>query len=650
MERPATLRALLERTGAPRRDVSPRTAPVMLATLVDRPFSGAGWLFEPKYDGVRLLAFRDGARIELYMRSGQEVTGRYPELVQALRALPLARFLIDGEIVALDQAGRPSFQRLQARMGLTRPADVEQARALVPVSGVFFDVLALDGRDLRALPLSERKACLALLLPPRGVLSYGEHVPEGGEEFFQACCAQRLEGVVAKKADSRYVSGRSRDWLKIKCQQRQEFVIGGYTEPQGSRGYFGALHLGLYEGDRLVYVSKVGTGFDAKALELVWARLTPLRRPTSPFAAGTPTGRGHHWVEPKLVCEVRFTEWTDDGGLRHPAFLGLRDDKPARACRRETPVDAAAAPAGGERRVTISNPHKIFWPAEGLTKADLVAYYESIAPWLLPYLRDRPVVLTRYPDGITGKSFYQKDAPGFTPSWIRTARIRAEEVKRDIDYLVVDDVESLRWVVNLGTIPLHVWGSRVPMLERPDWLVLDLDPKGAPFTDVVKVALTLRRILERLEVPSWVKTSGKTGLHIVVPLGARYSYEHARALARLLATLGVETAPRIATLARPLRARGGKVYIDWGQNGRGQTVVAPFAVRPLPGAPVSCPLAWDEVAARLDPRRFTIRNARARLEKTGDPMAPVLTEAIDIAAVLALIDDEPGAGARRRPK
>jgi bifunctional non-homologous end joining protein LigD len=661
-----TLRARLQRAGAPHRDVKPRSTPVMLATLVDRPFSRPGWLFEPKYDGVRVLAFREGTRVELYMRSGQEVTGRYPELVVALRALPLERFLIDGEIVALDENARPSFQRLQARMGLTRPADVERARAVVPVSGVFFDALALDGRDLRALPLSERKACLALLVPARGVLGYGDHVAERGEAFFEACCAQRLEGVVAKKADSPYGGGRSRDWLKIKCQLRQEFVIGGYTDPQGSRGYFGALHLGLYETDRLVYVSKVGTGFDGKTLKQLWDRLIPLARPTSPFATGTPVGRGHHWVEPELVCEVRFTEWTDDGGLRHPTFLGLRDDKRARECRREIPLSVGGAEARGGSapqpaprspdppgdadgvRVAITNPGKVFWPDEGLTKADLVAYYESVAPWLLPYLRDRPLVLTRYPDGIGGKSFYQKDAPGFAPSWIRTARIRAEDVKRDIDYLVVDDVETLRWVINLGTIPLHVWGSRISTLEHPDWLVLDLDPKGAPFADVVAVALALRRIFERLDMPSYVKTSGKTGLHVFVPLGARYSYEHTRALARLLATLGVEAAPRIATVARPLRERGGKVYIDWGQNGRGQTVVAPFAVRPLPGAPISCPLAWDEVTARLDPGRFTIKNALARLEKRGDPMAPVLTQTIDIAAILARIEAEPGVGARRR--
>lgn len=649
----AALRERLEHLAPPRREVTPANTPVMLATLVDQPFSRPGWLFEPKYDGVRLLAFRNGARVELYMRSGQEVTARYPELVMALRDLPVERFLIDGEIVAVDERGRPSFQRLQARMGLTRPADIERGRALVPVSGVFFDVLALDGRDLRALPLHERKALLALLLPPRGVLSYGAHVTEDGEGFFSESCKQQLEGIVAKKADSRYEGGRSRDWLKIKCQQRQEFVIGGYTDPQGSRGYFGALHLGLYDGDRLVYVSKVGTGFDGKTLKQLWDRLTALRRPTSPFAVGTPSGRGHHWVEPKLVGEVRFTEWTDDGGLRHPAFLGLRPDKRPEECRRELPVPVATAPAAAPAptlptRATISNPQKVFWPDDGITKGDLVAYYESVAPQLLPYLRDRPLVLTRYPDGISGKSFYQKDAPSSTPSWIRTVRIRAEEVQRDIDYLVVDDVEALRWVVNLGTIPVHLWGSRVRTLEQPDWLVLDLDPKRAPFAHVVTVALSLKRILDGLDVPSYVKTSGKTGLHIFVPLGARYSYHETRGFAQLLATLGVEAEPRIATVARPLHARGGKVYIDWGQNGRGQTVVAPFSVRPLPGAPISCPLTWDEVTPQLDPMRFTIKTARTRLETVGDPMAAVLREGIDMAAALAKLDRHAASAPKRR--
>ena len=286
----------------------------------------------------------------------------------------------------------------------------------------------------------------------------------------------------------------------------------------------------------------------------------------------------------------------------------------------------------------ITNAGKVFWPEEGYTKADLVAYYERVASWLLPYLRDRALVLARYPDGIEGKSFFQKDAPEWTPEWIRRERIPARGVERDIDYFVVDDVEALRYVANTGTIPLHLWASRVGSIERPDWLVLDLDPKGAPFTDVVKVALALRRVLERLELPSHPKTSGATGLHILLPLGARYTYEETRTFARLLATLVVDATPAIATIVRTVDARGGKVYVDFGQNGPGQTIVAPLSVRPLAGAPVSMPLRWPEVTARLDPGRFTIRTAPARLDEVGDPMAPVLGEGIDVAAALGRLD------------
>ena len=293
--------------------------------------------------------------------------------------------------------------------------------------------------------------------------------------------------------------------------------------------------------------------------------------------------------------------------------------------------------------MTLTNPKKVFWPDDGYTKADLVAYYERVAPWLLPYLADRPVVLTRYPDGIGGKSFFQKDAPSWAPPWVRTERIRARGVEREIDYFIVSDVETLRYVANTGTIPLHLWASRVGSLERPDWLVLDLDPKGAPFTDVVAIALALRAILERLELPSFPKTSGATGLHILLPLAARYSYEETRTFANLLATLAVEAQPAIATIARMLRTREGKVYVDYGQNGHGQTIVAPFSVRPLPGAPVSCPLRWSEVTAKLDPRRFTIATMPARLDQLGDPLAPVLGAGVDIAAALARLDTPPPA-------
>ncbi len=681
-KRLATLRARLEELGAPRRAVAPGTGDFMLATLVDHAFSDPAWLFEIKYDGVRVFAARADERVEVRGRSGLVVSERYPEVVRALRALPLDRFVLDGEIVALDESGRSSFQRLQARMNLTRAVDIELMQREVPVSGIVFDALALDGYDVRALPLERRKELLALLLPARAVVSRGDYVLEHGREFYEAAAEQRLEGIVAKRRLSRYAAGRSRDWLKLKCQLRQEFVIGGYTAPQGSRAHFGALHLGLYEGGRLVYVSKVGTGFDDAALAHIKAKLEPLRRATSPFEVGTPAGRAHHWVEPRLVCEVRFTEWTKDGGIRHPAFLGLSEDKRPEDCRREVPApgprgrgqpssttpalgargqsgrqepeatprshgsrraarapaasnpDVAAAEVRVDRDVVVTNPKKVFWPDEGYTKADLVDYYARIAPFMLPYLKDRPVVLTRYPDGIKGKSFFQKDAPEWVPPWIRTERVYSKDAGRDIDYFIVNDRESLRYVANLGTIPLHMWGSRIGSLERPDWLVLDLDPKGAPFTDVVTVAHALHRLLEELALPSYVKTSGATGLHILLPLGARYDGEIVRTFARLLAMLGVEAEPDISTIARPLRSRGGKVYVDWGQNGHGQTIVAPFAVRPLPAAPVSCPLHWEEVTARLEPGRFTIKTAPARVEKQGDPMAPVLGAGIDLVAAL----------------
>ena len=661
----ASIRQHLDTLDAPRREVPAGSQPFMLATLDERAPSDKGWLFEIKFDGVRVLAARRGEQVELYGRSGQLITGRYPDLARALLALPVEHFVIDGEIVALDERGRPSFQRLQPRMALTDPREIEAAAARVPVEGVFFDCLALDGHDLRRLPLTRRKDCLRLLVPPLGPVHYVDHVLEHGPAFLEAANEQRLEGIVAKKAASSYAGGRSRDWIKVKCQRRQEFVIGGYTDPQGSRGHFGALHIGVYDGARLVYVSKVGTGFDQAGLKSLWEKLQPLARATPPFDTGAiPKGKSHHWVEPRLVCEVRFSDWTNDGGIRHPTFIALRSDKRPEECRREAieaPPEIPSHPSPplrgrgqGEgvaavvasKEVKLTNLKKMFWPADGYTKGDLVSYYERVAPLLLPYLRDRPLVLTRYPDGITGKSFFQKDAPEFTPAWVRTERVYSKDAEREMEYLVVDDVESLRYVANSGTIPLHLWASRLGSLERPDWLVLDLDPKGAPFTDVVKVARALHRILDDLELPSYPKTSGATGLHILIPLGARYTYDEVRTFARLLAVLGVEAEPEISTIARPLRSRGGKVYIDFGQNGHGQTIVGPFSLRPLPGAPASCPLTWGEVTARLDPARFTMITVPKRFDKMADPLAPVLTGGIDMAATVARIEERLGGGER----
>ncbi|MEO6461469.1 MAG: non-homologous end-joining DNA ligase, partial [Candidatus Eisenbacteria bacterium] len=299
---------------------------------------------------------------------------------------------------------------------------------------------------------------------------------------------------------------------------------------------------------------------------------------------------------------------------------------------------AAAAAAADSRTIRVSNPEKVFWPADGYTKGDLVAYYDAVAPLFLPYLKDRPVVLTRYPDGIDGKSFYQKDAPVYVPDWMRTESVWSKESERNIRFFVLDDVESLRYVANLGTIPIHMWSSRSGSLERPDWCVLDLDPKGAPFAHVVEVARALHDILDELELPSYPKTSGATGLHILIPLGRRYTHDECRTFARVLATLGMEAKPEISTLARPLHARGGRVYIDWGQNGHGITIAAPYALRPRPGAPASCPLKWSEVNGRLDPDKFTLRTLPKRFAKMEDPLRPVMGEGIDMGRAIKAIE------------
>jgi len=671
----AGLRAHVAALKAPRGDLRADRVQHMLATLAEAPFSRRGWVFEIKYDGVRVIAERRGEDVRMLGRSGEDITARYPEIAAALRGLTVEQCVLDGEIVAYDGSGRPSFGRLQKRMLLSRPRDIAAAMARVPVRAVFFDCLALEGHDLRKLGLLDRKECLGRILPPAGVVQAGDHVAEQGEAFFDAASEMGLEGMIAKRADSPYAGRRSADWVKIKCQRRQEFVIGGYTEPRGGARHFGALHVGVYEAGQLRHVTRVGSGFDGVMQDELWRQLQPLIRPESPFVASGPAGRGNHWVEPQLVCEVRFTEWTSDGGLRHPIFIGLRTDRKPEEVQREGETDAvletdeastdfadaeadgpdaaAAGPSGSSagpgsraappdavpREVRLSNLRKVFWPDEGYTKGDLIAYYDAVAPLMLPYLRDRPVVLTRYPDGIKGKSFFQKDAPVFVPDWMRTESVYSKESDREIRFFVLDDPESLRYVANLGTIPIHMWSARSGTLERPDWLVLDLDPKGAPFAHVIEVARALHELLEELELPSYPKTSGQAGLHILVPLGRRYTHEECKTFARVLATLVLQAKPEISTMARPLHARGGKVYIDWGQNGHGVTIVAPYSLRPIPGAPASCPLKWSEVNGRLDPARFTMRTLPARFEKMDDPLADVMGEGVDMGVAIAAIEE-----------
>jgi bifunctional non-homologous end joining protein LigD len=660
----AALRDHVAGLGAPRADLRATQVRHMLATLAMEPFSRPGWVFEIKYDGVRVIAERRGEEVRMLGRSGEDITARYPEIADALRGLSVEQIVLDGEIVAYDESGRPSFGRLQKRMLISRPRDVAAVMARVPVRAVFFDCLALEGHDLRKLGLVDRKECLARALPPAGVIQAGDHIEEQGEAFFEAANQLGLEGIIAKRADSPYDGRRSPNWVKLKCQKRQEFVIGGYTDPRGGGRHFGALHVGVYEDGQLRHVTRVGGGFDDAMQDQLWEPLRVLARPDSPFGTTGPTGRGNHWVEPRLVCEVRFTEWTADGGLRHPIFIGMRTDRKPEDVRREgadpnEPAEAdppeqppaaagnsgpraraAVAPAEPEPRVVrLSNLRKVFWPDQGYTKGDLVAYYDAVAPLMLPYLKDRPAVLTRYPDGIQGKSFFQKDAPVYVPDWVRTESVYSKDTDRDIRFFVIDDAETLRYVANMGTIPIHMWSARAGSLEKPDWLVLDLDPKGASFAHVVEVARALHDLLDELELPSHPKTSGATGLHVLIPLGRRYTHDECKTFARLLATLVQHEKPAISTLARPLHARGGKVYVDWGQNGHGVTIVAPYSLRPVPDASASCPLKWTEVNGKLDPARFNLRTLPRRFEKMEDPLAGVLGPGVDMGAAIAAIEE-----------
>ncbi len=630
--RAGKLAAEAERLGARKRAVKPEP---MLAETGEKPPEGRDWLFELKYDGFRLLASKE----KLSYRSGRDATRLYPEIARAVRMLPYDSLLLDGEICALDPKGLPEFQRLQQRSKLTRGIDIERASVESPVVFYAFDLLEAEGYDLRPLPLVERKRLLRTVLPPKGYLRFADHVEGRGEEFLKAVVRKGLEGAMAKRADSPYKPGRSPLWRKLKADLEGDFVIIGWTAPQGSRAGLGALHLGAYAGGELTYVGRVGTGFTDRQLKGLREELGRIEVKEPPCAV--PKGRGNHWVRPDLVCEVRYKERTSDGLLRQPSFARMRDDKPPQECvappaRNAEPAAVPAPQPPSPPAFVVTNSEKVFWPKERYTKGDLVAYYRAVAPWLLPYLKDRPVVLTRFPDGIDGKSFFQKDAPPWTPAWVRTERIWTEETKREIEYFLCDDEESIAFLANLGTIPLHVWSSRITDLGRPDWCILDLDPKGAPFTDVVKVALAARKLLGEIGLSCYAKTSGSTGIHVLVPLGGQCTYEQSRTLGEVLARAIERRVPSIATLERVISKREGKVYLDYLQNGHGKLLVGPYSVRPLPGAPVSTPLAWSEVTARLDPSRFTIRTVPARLKrKRADPLLGVLSDKPDLPAALS---------------
>ena len=648
----AKLVAELKRLKAPRRAVRAEDVPPMLAETREEPFTRAGWLFEVKLDGYRMRIAREGGKARLITRNGNDYTAAFPELERAVRALPFEGLVMDGELVILDEQGRPSFQRLQNRARVGRAPDIRHAAVQNPATVYVFDLMALEGFDLRPLPLVKRKAMLKKLLPEAGPLRLSEHFEKDGETLYDQAVGLGLEGIVAKKADAPYTSGRSDLWLKVRADKTGDFVVVGYTEPRGSRGGFGALHLGAYRDGTLVYIGRAGSGFSAKQLKEVSADLERLRLDKPPFAGPVPAERESRWVKPELVAEVRYKEITGDGLLRQPVFLRFRDDKKAEECvvegagsreRSEPALEPAALPTAPRSplpEVKFSNLQKIFWPEEGYTKGDLIEYYRAISGWMLPYLAERPLVLTRYPDGINGKSFFQKDAPEYAQAFVRTVTIWSEDSQRELDYFVCDTEDSLLYIANMAAILLHIWSSRVATLETPDWCILDLDPKDAPFTDVVTVAHAVKDLCDDIGLPTGIKTSGSTGLHVLIPLGRQCTYEQSRTLGGLLARVIASRLPDIATVTRQVQKRGGKVYLDYVQNGHGRLLVAPYSARPLRGAPVSTPLTWRDVTPQLDIRAFTIKTVPARMKRLKqDPLWAVLDEQPDLMSALTRLHE-----------
>ena len=653
-DRAGPIRDELATLKVPRRVVTPTDAEPMLAETREGPFTKEGWLFELKLDGYRVRVGKENGVAKVVSRNGHDLSPVFPEIARVVAALPFEGLVLDGELVVLDERGHPTFNGLQNRARISRSFDVRRAAVENPTTLYCFDLLAFGGYDTRGLPLEKRKELLRKVIPATGALRYSEHFVKEGDALYRQVERLGLEGIMAKRADSAYRAGRSPAWLKIRADRADDFVVVGFTKAKGSRAGFGALHLGAYRDGTLVYVGRAGSGFTDKELKDVAKALESLKRDTPAVSGAIPKDKDTTWIEPKLVAEVRFKEWTPEALLRHPVFLRWRDDKEPEECvlktgsgevgkwdapaKEETPPSAESPTTPQPHEVVFSNLKKIFWPEDGYTKGDLIEYYRAISPWLLPYLADRPVVMTRFPDGIHGKSFFQKDAPPFSPEWLRTERMWSEDTQREIDYFVCDDLDSLLYIANLGTIPLHVWGSRIASLERPDWCILDLDPKEAPFTDVVKVAKATKKLCDDIGLPAYIKTSGSTGLHVLIPMGRQVTYEQCRQLGGLLARVVAAELPEIATITRVVGKRGGRVYLDYGQNGHGRLLVAPFSIRPLPGAPVSMPLKWSEVTPTLMIGQFTIKNAPARMKKLkGDPVIPVLDEQPDLVKALGLL-------------
>jgi bifunctional non-homologous end joining protein LigD len=596
----------------------------MLCTLVDEPFSREGWLFEVKWDGYRAIASKHGNKIELYSRNGLDFREKYAPVAEALHSFK-HDIIVDGELVVIDKEGRPHFEWMQAW-------EIEGN-----LHYYIFDILWCDGYDVRGMTLRQRKALLHALMPKDDILRYSDDIEEKGEKLFHEMQRRGLEGMVAKRADSAYNEGeRGEKWLKIKTHQRQEVVIGGYTEPRGSRQYLGALIVGVYERGELVYVGHSGGGIPDKDREKLWHRLQKLERRTSPFKVEPKPNAPVHWVRPELVCEMSFSEWTEDGSMRHPQFKGLRPDKKPSNVHKEKPKEVKPM-AKKATEPELTHLDKVFFPKHTYTKGEIVDYYRSVADYILPYLKDRACSMNRMPNGITGESFFQKNNEHL-PDWVSRADIFSDSHNANLHWVVGNKLQDLLYMVQLGCIEINPWSSRVATLDNPDWIVIDLDPEGIGFDKVIEVAKTVHEVCEEWHIPAYPKTSGKTGIHIFIPMHAKYEYEQAKNLAHLIALEVNRRQPKITSVERMPKKRPHKIYLDFLQNRPGQTLAAPYSLRPTPDATVSMPLEWHEVKAGLEPTDFTIKNAMRRLKRKGDIWKPVIGKGLDLPVTLRRIE------------
>jgi len=583
----------------------PPFRPVQLATLVDTVPTGSGWVHEMKYDGYRLLVAIGGGKARAYTRSGLDWSERFGPLLAEVARLKVDSALIDGEAVVLDADGRSSFQALQNALR-SSPGSIDYFA---------FDLLEHDGEDLTSLPLLERKARLADVLGERpGHIRYSDHIEGSGETLLKSFCAAGLEGVISKKADARYIGSRAGSWLKTKCIKRQEFVIVGWTPSDTSRS-FRSLMLGLHENGELRYAGKVGTGFDTAELFRLHALMKPLARKEPTVKAPPAETRGGNWIEPKLVAEIAYTEMTRDGTLRHPSYLGLREDKKPEAVVME--AEASVGEATTASPVSISNPDRIIYPEAGLTKGELAAYYAAIAPSMLPWAGSRPISLVRCPQGRAKKCFFQKHDAGSFGEAVKHVAIE-EKDGDDQPYLYLDTAEGLMTCVQMGTIEFHGWGARIEDVEKADRLVFDLDPDvGLDFDAVRAAAFQFRDVLKSMGLETFPMLTGGKGVHVIAPLVPRAEWPEVKDFAHRLARAVAQMDPDRFTAALPKAQRKGRIFVDYLRNQRGATAVMPYSARAREGAPVAAPITWKEMETIDKPSHFHITDAKTLLKRAG---------------------------------